>query len=143
MPRSGKAKPGCEPEAIRSVSKPALVAAATLAAAAMVGFVAWTTQSASETTLHREAGPREAVESAATESVPRKSTPLADDNRFAPTIPNKTHPPDHAPEGMAWISGGEFSMGSQDPRQALCGGPDAMPDARPIHRVYVDGFWMD
>ena len=25
----------------------------------------------------------------------------------------------------------------------LCGGPDAMPDARPIHRVYVDGFWMD
>src|SRR6185436_12456212 len=24
-----------------------------------------------------------------------------------------------------------------------CGGPDAMPDARPIHRVYVSGFWMD
>jgi sulfatase modifying factor 1 len=23
------------------------------------------------------------------------------------------------------------------------GGPDAMPDARPIHRVHVDGFWMD
>src|SRR5262249_23443495 len=25
----------------------------------------------------------------------------------------------------------------------ICGGPDAMADARPIHRVYVDGFWMD
>jgi formylglycine-generating enzyme required for sulfatase activity len=24
-----------------------------------------------------------------------------------------------------------------------CGGPDAMSDARPIHRVAVDGFWMD
>ncbi len=44
---------------------------------------------------------------------------------------------------MAWIPGGEFSMGSDDPRASLCGGPDAMPDARPIHRVSVDGFWMD
>jgi formylglycine-generating enzyme required for sulfatase activity len=44
---------------------------------------------------------------------------------------------------MVWIPGGEFSMGSEDPRGSLCGGPDAMGDARPIHRVYVDGFWMD
>jgi len=42
-----------------------------------------------------------------------------------------------------WIPGGEFSMGSEDPRGSLCGGPDAMGDARPVHRVYVDGFWMD
>lgn len=62
---------------------------------------------------------------------------------FAPTIPNQTPPPDKAPEGMVWIPGGEFSMGNEDPRGSLCGGPDAMPDARPIHRVYVDGFWMD
>src|SRR5579872_5443298 len=143
MPPNGSARPGFEPDTIRISSKTALVAAATLAAAAIVAFVAWTTQSASETTLHREAGPREAVESAATESVSRKKSPLADDNTFAPTIPNKAPPPGDAPEGMAWISGGEFSMGSQDPRQALCGGPDAMPDARPIHRVYVDGFWID
>ncbi len=34
-------------------------------------------------------------------------------------------------------------MGSADPRARSCGGPDAMHDARPIHRVYVDGFWMD
>jgi formylglycine-generating enzyme len=36
------------------------------------------------------------------------------------------------PEGMVWIPGGEFWMGSDD-----------FPDAQPWHRVYVDGFWMD
>jgi sulfatase modifying factor 1 len=51
--------------------------------------------------------------------------------------------PGEAPPGMVWISGGEFLMGCEDPRSCLCGGPDAMNDARPIHRVYVDGFWMD
>src|SRR5215510_5536558 len=62
---------------------------------------------------------------------------------FAPTVPNQTPPPAPAPEGMVWIPGGEFSMGSDDPRGSICGGPDSMGDARPIHRVYVDGFWMD
>jgi len=38
------------------------------------------------------------------------------------------------PEGMVWIPGGEFWMGSAEPM---------FPDARPIHKVYVDGFWMD
>jgi len=47
------------------------------------------------------------------------------------------------PEGMAWIPGGEFSMGCADPRGQPFGGPDPMRDARPIHRVHVDGFWMD
>lgn len=56
--------------------------------------------------------------------------------------PSKS-PPGKAPEGMVWIPGGEFAMGSEDPRKALCGGPDAMNDARPIHRTLVDGFWMD
>jgi sulfatase modifying factor 1 len=36
--------------------------------------------------------------------------------------------------GMVWIPGGTFWMGSDDPRMA---------DARPVHRVSVDGFWMD
>ena len=62
---------------------------------------------------------------------------------FQPTVENKTPPPGPAPDGMVWIPGGEFSMGSEDPRASICGGPDAMPDARPIHRVQVDGFWMD
>ena len=39
------------------------------------------------------------------------------------------------PEGMIWIPGGEFSMGSTDGL--------ARPDEQPIHRVRVDGFWMD
>jgi formylglycine-generating enzyme required for sulfatase activity len=44
---------------------------------------------------------------------------------------------------MVWIPGGEFSMGAADPRSDPTGGPDPMADARPIHRVQVDGFWMD
>jgi len=44
---------------------------------------------------------------------------------------------------MVWIPGGEFSMGCLDPRDRPHGGPDAMADARPVHRVRVDGFWMD
>lgn len=44
---------------------------------------------------------------------------------------------------MVWIPGGEFDMGTLDPTDMVCGGPDPMPDARPIHRVRVDGFWID
>ena len=43
-------------------------------------------------------------------------------------------PPGPAPEGMAWIPPGRFSMGSDY-------GP--FGDARPIHAVELDGFWMD
>jgi formylglycine-generating enzyme required for sulfatase activity len=39
------------------------------------------------------------------------------------------------PAGMAWIPGGEFSMGSTDPL--------ARPDEQPVHRVRVEPFWMD
>jgi formylglycine-generating enzyme required for sulfatase activity len=45
---------------------------------------------------------------------------------------------------MVWIPGGEFSMGAVDPESPAgpgCGDPTA--DAQPVHRVYVDGFWMD
>lgn len=62
---------------------------------------------------------------------------------FRPTISNHTFPPTEPPPGMVWIPGGEFSMGMTDPTQMLCGGNDPMPDAQPIHRVHVDGFWMD
>jgi sulfatase modifying factor 1 len=71
------------------------------------------------------------------------SHPSSAASAFLPTVPNPTPPPAVAPEGMVWIPGGEFSMGSDDPRGSMCGGPDSMGDARPIHRVYVDGFWMD
>jgi sulfatase modifying factor 1 len=42
--------------------------------------------------------------------------------------------PGTAPEGMVWIPGGEFWMGTDD---------ESMRDARPVHRVTLDGFWMD
>jgi formylglycine-generating enzyme required for sulfatase activity len=64
-------------------------------------------------------------------------------NRFLPTVENKTAPSSPAPEGMVWIPGGEFSMGSDIADEALCGLPGVTRDAQPIHRVYVDGFWMD
>ena len=62
---------------------------------------------------------------------------------FAPTVENKNNPAGTAPEGMAWIPGGEFSMGAQDPPGNDAVGMQATLDSRPIHRVYVDGFWMD
>jgi formylglycine-generating enzyme len=64
---------------------------------------------------------------------------------FAPTIPNKITPPGKTPAGMVWITGGEFSMGAQDPPDMEHDkvGMQATHDSRPIHRVYVDAFWMD
>ncbi len=47
---------------------------------------------------------------------------------------NNPKPPAPAPVGMVWIPGGQFWMGAAD---------DHMTDARPWHRVYVDGYWMD
>jgi formylglycine-generating enzyme required for sulfatase activity len=44
---------------------------------------------------------------------------------------------------MVWIPGGEFSMGSHVESEALCALPGVTRDALPVHRVYVDGFWMD
>jgi len=73
----------------------------------------------------------------------RSIAPVAVTPGFAPTIPNANPPPEDAPEGMVWIPGGEFSMGAEDPRRLEHGGSEPMADARPIHRVYVDGFWMD
>ena len=62
---------------------------------------------------------------------------------FAPTIPNKTPAPGPAPQGMVWIPGGVFSMGAQDPPDMDDVGMKATIDSRPVHRVYVDGFFMD
>ena len=39
-----------------------------------------------------------------------------------------------APAGMKWIAAGEFDMGSDEPM---------FRDAQPVHRVSVDGFWID
>jgi sulfatase modifying factor 1 len=61
-----------------------------------------------------------------------------------PTVENRAWPPGPAPAGMVWIPGGEFSMGAEPPRDSSDRVTmEATADARPIHRVYVDGFWMD
>jgi formylglycine-generating enzyme required for sulfatase activity len=62
---------------------------------------------------------------------------------FQPTMAASSTVAATPPPGMVWIPGGEFSMGCADPRGTAHGGPDAMADARPIHRVHVDAFWMD
>lgn len=64
---------------------------------------------------------------------------------FLPTIENKISSIAQPLEGMVWIPGGEFSMGSELPDQGVCTMATmiAVEDAKPIHRVYVEGFWMD
>ena len=48
------------------------------------------------------------------------------------------------PDGMVWIPGGEFSMGAQDPPGSARCRRDASHDRlASVHRVFVDGFWMD
>jgi formylglycine-generating enzyme len=44
---------------------------------------------------------------------------------------------------MVWIPGGEFSMGAQESAHMNEVGMQATQDSRPVHRVYVDGFFMD
>ncbi|MEY2409387.1 MAG: formylglycine-rating enzyme [Verrucomicrobiota bacterium] len=80
-----------------------------------------------------------------------RTVPPADSRRetagansaFALTIPNQTPAPASASAGMVWIPGGEFSMGSDVTTESLCGVPGITRDALPVHRVYVDAFWMD
>jgi len=63
--------------------------------------------------------------------------------KFELTIENINNKPDESNEGMVWIPGGEFSMGTNIEDESLCSIKGVTSDARPIHRVYVDGFWMD
>ncbi|WP_235921139.1 formylglycine-generating enzyme family protein [Foetidibacter luteolus] len=60
-------------------------------------------------------------------------------------LPTKTNNPAGSPaqQQMVYIPGGEFSMGGVNPVGMQDGGKEAMNDARPVHRVYIDGFYMD
>jgi formylglycine-generating enzyme len=53
----------------------------------------------------------------------------------APPRLSTARPRAAAPDNMVWIPGGEFSMGSDEPMLGA--------DTQPVHRVAVDGFWMD
>jgi formylglycine-generating enzyme required for sulfatase activity len=46
------------------------------------------------------------------------------------------------PKELVWIPGDEFSRGANDPPDLDDVGMAATLDARSIHRVYVDGFYM-
>ena len=72
---------------------------------------------------------------------PRRDTATAQ-GPFQPTVAG-SQASAQSPPGMVWVPGGEFSMGCSDPRGVPFGGTDPMRDARPVHRVGVDGFWMD
>ncbi len=77
---------------------------------------------------------------------PRNTTPpprSRDTPLFSPTLPGTSSAPETHPGGMVWIPGGEFSMGSDDAGESICSLPGITQDAIPIHRVRVDGFWMD
>jgi formylglycine-generating enzyme required for sulfatase activity len=77
------------------------------------------------------AGPR-SHRGRANRSVAATST-LPPATAWVPAI-NTGRPAEPAPPGMVWIPGGQFWMGSDDGH---------MPDTKPWHRVYVDGYWMD
>ena len=54
---------------------------------------------------------------------------------FAASLSSPARPDTNAPPSMVWISGGEFTMGSDD--------VFAKRNEQPPHRVKVTGFWMD
>jgi len=108
-----------------------LVALGLIAVGAVIGLAMRTSRS-------RSSAAPPAVKAAECESCPSVG-PIT----FATTVSNPSTPPGAAPTGMVWIPGGEFSMGSTVESESLCSLPGVTRDALPVHRVYVDGFWMD
>jgi len=86
--------------------------------------------------------PPEATPAAMPESADTTTSPSTTPG-FGPTVANTGKAPTPAPAGMVWIPGGEFSMGAADSPSDGEVGMQATKDSRPIHRVYVDGFFMD
>lgn len=68
---------------------------------------------------------------------PRGQPPLssASSGPSPPAVPSTDVSTAPWPNGMLWIPGGEFTMGTV--------GEQASASERPAHRVRVDGFWMD
>src|SRR5580765_4718633 len=76
-------------------------------------------------------------------SRPRAPVSTATVTTFQPTVENTRVTPGEQPPGMVWIPGGEFSVGAAEMPGMNMVGMQATTDSRPIHRVYVGGFWMD
>ena len=60
---------------------------------------------------------------------------LSNNARVPAGIDTASWPAKPWPKGMVWVPGGEFTMGGV--------GNEVRPDEFPLHRVQVDGFWMD
>jgi formylglycine-generating enzyme len=117
-----------------------------LAIAGGIAFVAWrATTRASAPAEVVTATPNISPISARTAgpTAPSASAVPIPVNSFQATAENKQVAPAKAPPGMVWIPGGEFSMGAQAAESMNEVGMQATKDSRPIHRVYVDGFFMD
>lgn len=112
-----------------------------LAVGAFVAFSKHSTPSSAITTT--PSATNEAVMSSHSDAA-KASSSNENSVVFESTIPNRTKPVTvKTPQGMAWITGGEFSMGAQNPPGMDDVGMKATFDSRPVHRVYVDGFFMD
>ena len=108
------------------------MAVATVALAATVGLIDWHFNSAADSST------RQRIDRTSPEVVDAASV-----GAFLPTESNSAPAPSPTHAGMVWIPGGEFSMGAMDPLATTEMGMHAAVDARPIHRVYVDGFFID
>lgn len=81
---------------------------------------------------------------------PKATTPVAENtahNKAAETPEEDTSPPitkepGPTPDGMVWIPGGTFEMGT-DPISSPKNPDKVKQDEIPKHEVTVDGFWMD
>src|SRR5215813_3492348 len=68
---------------------------------------------------------------------------FGDAEGFAATVANKNSASGKPPQGMVWIPGGEFSMGAAVGGEGSHEMPMSSNDSQPVHRVYVDPFWID
>ena len=138
MSRQAKAKPArpASPPAgvrrLKSIAIPATIAL--IALAACCGYLVFRVRSSQAV-----GSPLVSPQPIAENGLNGDSPPIG----FQATIENREPAPQASPKGTVWIPGGEFSMGANDPPDKDDVGMKATSDARPIHRVYVDGFYMD
>jgi formylglycine-generating enzyme len=123
----------------RSRSSWILIAAA--AVAAVVAFAVVGSSLLSPTSMVEAGQPMAA---ASVTAVPRPVAPGASAASFSPTISNTTPVPSPSPPPDGLDSLWRILHGrAMDPPATTEAGMHGAADARPIHRVYVDGFWMD
>lgn len=133
MSRRNKTRPNSVPPVTPARKKSLSRAVTILLMAAIVVLALWLSRPQAATAPQAVPSPETSVASS-------PSTPTLP---FLPTVANKTAAPSPAPAGMVWIPGGEFSMGCNAACESLCAAPGVTRDAQPVHRVYVDAFWMD